>query len=80
MKSVDTGKEKVKKICEVLRRETIDPAKKEGNQIIAKARDEGEKIVTHAKQEAARLLDDAKKQLEEKRNIFQASINIIGRE
>ncbi len=76
MKSVDTGKEKVKKICEVLRKETIDPAKKEGNQIIAKARNEGEKIVTNAKQEATRLLYDAKKKIEEERNVFQASINL----
>ena len=76
MKSVDTGKEKVKKICEVLRKETIDPAKKEGDHIIAKARDEGEKIVTNAKKEAVRLLDDAKKKIEEERNVFQASINL----
>ncbi len=76
MKSVNTGKEKVKKICEVLRKETIDPAKKEGDQIIAKARNEGEKIVTNAKQEAASLLDDAKKKIEEERNVFQASINL----
>lgn len=76
MKSVDTGKEKVKKICEVLRKETIDPAKKEGDQIIAKARNEGEKIVINAKHEVARLLDDAKKKIEEERNVFQASINL----
>ena len=76
MKSVDTGKEKVKKICEVLRKETIDPAKKEGGQIIAKARSEGERIVANAKEEAARLLYDAKKKIEEERNVFQASINL----
>lgn len=76
MKSVDTGKEKVKKICEVLHRETIGPAKKEGDQIIAKAREEGEKIVSNAKREAMRLLENARKKIEEERNVFQASMNL----
>ena len=76
MKSVDTGKEKVKKICEVLRKETIDPAKKEGDQIIAKAKHSAEGIVADAKKEAARLLDEARSKVEEERNVFKASINL----
>jgi len=76
MKSVDTGKEKVKKICEVLRKETIDPAKKEGDQIIAKAKHSAEGIVADAKKEAARLLDEARSKIEEERNVFKASINL----
>jgi len=76
MKSVDTGKEKVKKICEVLRKETIDPSKKEGDQIIAKAKHSAEGIVADAKKEAARLLDEARSKIEEERNVFKASINL----
>lgn len=76
MKSVDTGKEKVKKICEVLRKETIDPAKKEGDQIIAKAKNDAEKMIQDAKNEASRIIEDAKKKIQEERNVFQASINL----
>ncbi len=76
MKSVDTGKEKVKKICEVLRKETLDPAKKEGEKIIAKAREDAEKIVQEAKRNGARIYEDAKKKVEEERNVFQASIHL----
>ncbi|QVL56688.1 MAG: V-type ATP synthase subunit E [Simkaniaceae bacterium] len=79
MKSVDTGKEKVKKICEVLRKETLDPAKKEGDQIIAKARADAEKIIEDAKSEASRIHDEAKRKIEEERNVFQASMNLAAK-
>lgn len=79
MKSVDTGKEKVKKICEVLRKETLDPAKKEGDQIIAKARADAEKIIEDAKNEASRIQEEAKRRIEEERNVFQASMNLAAK-
>ena len=79
MKSVDTGKEKVKKICEVLRKETLEPAKKEGNQIIAKARADAEKIIEDAKNEALRVQEEAKRRIEEERNVFQASMNLAAK-
>ncbi len=79
MKSVDTGKEKVKKICEVLRKETLDPAKKEGDQIIAKARVDAEKIIEDAKRDASRIQTDAKKKIEEEWNVFQASMSLAAK-
>ncbi|MCB1084683.1 MAG: V-type ATP synthase subunit E, partial [Chlamydiia bacterium] len=69
-------KEKVKKICEVLRKETLDPAKKEGDQIIAKAKRDAEKIIEDAKQKAAKIHEETKRKIEEERNVFQASINL----
>ena len=59
-----------------MRKETIDPAKKEGDQIIAKAKHSAEGIVADAKKEAARLLDEARSKIEEERNVFKASINL----
>jgi V/A-type H+/Na+-transporting ATPase subunit E len=79
MRSVNTGKEKVKKICEILRKETLDPAKKEGDQIIAKARAEAEKIIEDAKNEALRIQEEAKRRIEEERNVFQASMNLAAK-
>ncbi|MDJ0651657.1 MAG: V-type ATP synthase subunit E [Simkaniaceae bacterium] len=79
MKSVDTGKEKVKKICEILRKETLDPAIKEGDQMRAKARADAEKIIEDAKSEASRIQEEAKKRIEEERNVFQASMNLAAK-
>lgn len=76
MKSVNTGKDKVKKICEVLKRETLDPAKKEADAIIHRAREDAAKIVEDAKQEAQRAYQDAQKKIEEERNVFESSINL----
>jgi len=79
MKSVDTGKDKVKKICEVLKKETLDPAKKEANKIIALARSDAERILEDAKREGKRIYEEAKKKIEEERNIFKASLNLAGK-
>lgn len=79
MKSVDTGKEKVKKICEVLREETIVPAKKQGDQIVAKARADAEKIIEAAKSEASKMIKEAERKIEEKKNVFQASMNLAAK-
>ena len=76
MKSMDTGKDKVKKICDVLKRETLDPVKKEADAILLKAREEGHKIVEEAKREAKRIEAESKRKIDEERNIFQASINL----
>ncbi|MEM8727205.1 MAG: V-type ATP synthase subunit E [Chlamydiota bacterium] len=80
MKSIDTGKEKVKKICEVLRKETLDPAKKEGDRIIAKARADAEKIIEDAKNEASRIGEESKRRIEEQRNLCQASMNLAAKQ
>ncbi len=76
MKAMDTGKDKVKKICDVLKRETLDPAKKEADAIIHKAREEGHKIVEEAKREAKRIEAESKKKIDEERNVFRASMNL----
>ncbi|CCB89371.1 ATP synthase subunit E [Simkania negevensis] len=76
MKSVDTGKDKVKKICEVLKRETLDPAKKEADAIIHQAREEAAKIVEKAKHEAQKVHREAQKKIEEERNVFESSMNL----
>lgn len=76
MKSVDTGKDKVKKICEVLKRETLDPAKKEANAIIHQAHEDAAKIVEEAKREARKVHEEAQKKIEEERNVFESSINL----
>ncbi len=76
MKSVATGKDKVKKICEVLKRETLDPAKKEADAIIHQAREGAAKIIEEARSDAKKVHSDAKKQIDEERNVFESSIHL----
>ncbi len=55
MKAVETGKDKVKKICEVLRRETLEPAEHEAATILENARTEADAIISKANQQAEEL-------------------------
>jgi len=75
MKEMDTGKNKVRKICEVLRHETLEPAKKAAAEIIQEAEIEAERIVKEARHEKERLLEGVRQDIERQKNIFQASLN-----
>lgn len=76
MKPIETKRDKVKKICDVLRRETLDPAKVEAAKIIEKARLDAKELIREAKRDANLLFDEAKKKLEDERKLFKASIDV----
>ncbi len=80
MKTIETGKDKVKKICEVLKKETLDPAREEAQQILANARTESEKLIKEAKIQIQKMQEAARLEINEERNVFQASINLACRQ
>ena len=45
MKGLDTGREKIQKICDSLRKETLEPAKQEAREIIENAHMQASEIV-----------------------------------
>lgn len=75
MKGTEPGKDKVKKICEVLRKETLEPARKEAEDIVEQARLEAEKIVREAEENAVEISAQAKEDIQRQKNIFQASLS-----
>lgn len=75
MKGLDTGKDKVKKICDVLRKETIEPAKQEAETIVFDAQREAQKIIKEAQKDIERLHQEARKEIEKQRAIFQSSLS-----
>lgn len=75
MKGIDTGKEKVKQICDVLRRETLEPAKKNAEQIVHDAEAEAAQILHDARVEAEKIKADAFEEMKKEKNVFQASLN-----
>lgn len=60
MEILDSGKDKVKKICDTLMKQTLDPAKQEAKAIVDQALHEAEKIIKQAKQEAKELVEEQK--------------------
>lgn len=75
MKGIDTGKEKVKQICDVLRRETLEPAKKNAEQIVHNAEMEAAQILHDAKVEAEKIKAKAFEEMGKEKGVFQASLN-----
>jgi V/A-type H+-transporting ATPase subunit E len=72
---MEAGKEKVKKICDLLRKETLDPAKVEASQILAEAQKEAKEIKERAKRESEELIRLGKEEIEREKEIFQTSLN-----
>jgi V/A-type H+/Na+-transporting ATPase subunit E len=67
MKAVETGRDKVKKICEVLRRETLEPAEHEAGALLEKARIEAAVII----REAERRAEEIEKKAQEEANMLR---------
>ncbi|PIS03151.1 MAG: V-type ATP synthase subunit E [Chlamydiae bacterium CG10_big_fil_rev_8_21_14_0_10_42_34] len=80
MKGLETGKDKIQKICDSLRKETLEPAKQEAREIIENAHLQASEIVTQAKAKAAEMLEVATKEMEEKRRVFHASLSLACRQ
>lgn len=74
MKGLETGKDKVKKICDVLKRETLEPAKQEAEGIVASAREQADEILADAHKEAKKMIENAHLEIEKQKTIFQASL------
>jgi V/A-type H+-transporting ATPase subunit E len=75
MKGTESGKDKVKKICDILRRETLEPAENEAKQIIDSAKEQAEQIVSTAHEEAEKIHLEASQEIERQKNVFQSSLS-----
>lgn len=76
MEILDSGKDKVKKICDSLKKQTLDPAKQEAKGIIDQAIKDAEKIVKRAKDEAKEIYEENRKKILQEKKAFQSSLNL----
>lgn len=74
MKTLEKGKDKVKEICDELRRETLEPAQEEAKRIIADAENERERIIQLAQREAETIIAHTRTQVDKERHIFNSSL------
>lgn len=80
MRDLDSGKEKIQKICDALRKETIEPARQEAREVIENAHMQASEIVSEAKEKAEKLIERAEKELEERKKVFHASLNMAAKQ
>lgn len=74
MKTLEKGQEKIKKICDLLREESLEPAKREGERMISEAQRQANEMIAHAENEAKKIISDAKKEIDQEKSAFEASL------
>lgn len=80
MKGLETGKDKIQKICDALKKETLEPAKQEAREIVENAHLQASEIVHDAQKKARSIVAAAEKEIDEKKKVFQSSLNLACRQ
>ncbi len=74
MHQLESGKDKIKKICDLLKSETLDPAKEEAQGIIRKAEEKSRSIIREAEERAKSLLNEAHAKLQKEKHVFDTAL------
>lgn len=80
MKAIDSGNDKVKKICDVLKKETLEPAKNEAKALILDAQDKANEMLASAKKDAQREIDKAREQIAQEKRVFESSLALSAKQ
>lgn len=74
MKTLEQGQDKIRKICDELRQNTLEPAKIEAEKIVLDAKALSSKLIKDAEAEAENLICAARAEIEQERNVFKSSL------
>lgn len=74
MDNLETGKDKIKKICDLLKNETIEPAKEEAQQILEIAKQEAHQIIKDAEAKAEDILQRTQEKIEKEKGLFETAL------
>lgn len=74
------GKDKIQKICDSIRKETLEPVRQEAREIIEHAHLQAAEIVKQAKLEAEHSRKKVSQEIDEKQRTFQASLQLSCRQ
>ena len=71
MKHLESGKDKIQKICDSIRKETLEPAKQEAREIVENAHLQAAEIVREAGDKAKTMQRECTAQIEEKKRLLR---------
>ncbi|NGX33051.1 MAG: V-type proton ATPase subunit E [Candidatus Anoxychlamydiales bacterium] len=80
MDKLESGEDKIQKICESIRNETLLPAKEQAKEIVENAHISADLIIKKAHKEKERMILSAKKEIEKERKIFDSALNLATRQ
>lgn len=68
------GRDRLKKICDILRTETLEPAQQEAQAVREQAQVEAQRLIEEGKKQAESLIARARVDLEKERTLFESSL------
>lgn len=74
MDDFETGKDKIKKICTILKDEALQPAREEAKQILNVAEQEARQMIKDADASAKKIMNEAQKKIESDQELFNNSM------
>ncbi|MFA6118661.1 MAG: V-type ATP synthase subunit E [Parachlamydiales bacterium] len=77
---LDNGENKIQKICDFIKNETLSPAREQAKEIIENAHIEAEEILKKAHKEKERLINEEKKEIQRQKKIFESSLSLSSRQ
>ncbi len=80
METLEKGKEKLSEICDLLRKETLEPAQNDAKSIIEGAHKEKEQILKLARKEAESLIQESREKIEKEKVLFHTSMDVASKQ
>lgn len=74
-KTLEKGSQKIQDICDLLKNETLEPAKQEAEAIIAHAKEQAEKIIQEAERQAKEMHTESHKKWEQEKQLQEFALN-----
>lgn len=79
-KTLVRSEDKIKKLCDQLKNETLEPALREGERIVEEAAEKGRHIIHEAEKKAEHIIREAEKAVEKERAVFRSSLDQASRQ
>lgn len=73
---LESANKKVQEICDILREETLSPARKEAKKILEQAKWEADEMIANAKKEAEAIAAENEKKLQQQNKIYQSTLHL----
>ena len=78
--TLEKGEDKIQQICNALRRETLEPAKKKAEALVQEGERQAAQTIREAEEQAQMLLRKARETIARERNVFQSSLQQAGKQ
>ncbi len=80
MKQLQESQDKIQKICDTIKQQTIEPAKQEAKEILENAHMKAEEIKNQAQKEAGQMTDRAKREIEKQKKLLKTSLALASKQ